>query len=210
MGLTPTSFRRTKKYKFREYNWFREIFNVQSSILYCKIFKLRIGRNLTLFYILLWSFQTIVNLVSCLFYFILFFKKRKKKEEEEEANLGLMIAPKFFESQKQNFCHVIKPLTCFLPLMHWWLLQNSWFFYVWCSLYDFGSLWVSFQDCPLACQLPSHFLVNFLLKASHAYFSLLYLSWALLANILVVPTHFITLFFRLPWPIYYLDRKSVV
>ena len=23
MGLTPTSFRRTKKYKFREYNWFR-------------------------------------------------------------------------------------------------------------------------------------------------------------------------------------------
>ena len=35
------------------------------------------------------------------------------KEEEEEANLGLMIAPKFFESQKQNFCHMIKPLTCF-------------------------------------------------------------------------------------------------
>ena len=88
--------------------------------------------------------------------------------------------------------------------MHWWLLQNSWFFYVWCSLYDFGSLWVSFQDCPLACWLPSHFLVNFLLKASHAYFSLLYLSWDLLANILAVPTHFITLFFGLPRPIYYL------
>ena len=70
-----------------------------------------------------------------------------------------------------------------LPLMHWWLLQNSWFFM--CDvLYDFGSLWVSFQDCPLACRLPSHFLVNFLLKASHAYFSFLYLSWDLLANIL--------------------------
>ena len=26
----------------------------------------------------------------------------KKEEEEEEANLGLMIAPKFFESQKKN------------------------------------------------------------------------------------------------------------
>ena len=91
-----------------------------------------------------------------------------------------------------------------LPLMHWWLLQNSWFFYVWCSLYDFGSLWVSFQDCSLACRLPNHFLVNFLLKASHAYFSLLYLSWDLLANIFAVPTHFITLFFGLPRPIYYL------
>ena len=95
--------------------------------------------------------------------------KIKKEKKEEEVNLGLMIAPKFFESQNQNFCHVIKPLTCSLPLMHWWLLQNSWFFYVWCSLYDFGSLWVSFQNCPLACQLPSHFLVNFLLKASHSY-----------------------------------------
>ena len=88
--------------------------------------------------------------------------------------------------------------------MHWWLLQNSWIFYVWCSLYDFGSLWVSFQDCPLACWLPSHFLVNFLLKAPHSYFSLFYLSWDLLANILAVPTHFITLFFGLPRPIYYL------
>ena len=63
---------------------------------------------------------------------------------------------------------------------------------------------MSFQDCPLSCRLPSHFLVNFLLKASHAYFSLLYLSWALLANILVVPTHFITLFFGLPRAIYYI------
>ena len=62
---------------------------------------------------------------------------------------------------------------------------------------------MSFQDCPLACRLPSHFLVNFLLKASHAYFSLLYLSWALLANILAIPTHFIMLFFGLPRPIYY-------
>ena len=116
MGLPPTS-RRTKKYKSREYKWFREIFNVQSSILHCKTFKLRIGRHLTWFYILLWSFQTIVNLVSCL----LFFKKKKEKKKEErkkerkkeEVNLGLMIAPKFFESQNQNFCHVIKPLTCF-------------------------------------------------------------------------------------------------
>ena len=56
----------------------------------------------------------------------------------------------------------------------------------------------------MAYRLPSHFLVNFLLKASHAYFSLLYLSWALLANILAVPTHFIMLFFGLPQPIYYL------
>ena len=47
MGLTPTSFRRTKKYKFREYKWFREIFNVQSSILPCKTFKLRIGRDIS-------------------------------------------------------------------------------------------------------------------------------------------------------------------
>ena len=46
MGLTPTSFR-TKKYKFWEYNWFRGIFNVQSSNLNCKTFKLRIGRHLT-------------------------------------------------------------------------------------------------------------------------------------------------------------------
>ena len=63
---------------------------------------------------------------------------------------------------------------------------------------------MSFQDCPLACWLSSHFLVNFLLKASQAYFSLLYLSWALLTDILVVPAHFITLFFGLPRPIYYL------
>ena len=49
-------------------------------------------------------------------YLFIYFKKKRKneeKKEEEEANLGLMIAPKFFESQKQNFCHVIKPLTCF-------------------------------------------------------------------------------------------------
>ena len=40
-------------------------------------------------------------------------KRRKKERKKEEANLGLMIAPKFFESQNQNFCHVIKPSTCF-------------------------------------------------------------------------------------------------
>ena len=50
----------------------------------------------------------------------------------------------------------------------------------------------------------AHLLVNFLLKASQTHFSLLYLSWALLANIPIVPAHFIMSFFRLPQPIYYL------
>ena len=46
--------------------------------------------------------------------------------------------------------------------------------------------------------------MNFLFQASHAYFSLLYLSQTLLANILVVPAHFIASFFGLPQAIYYL------
>ena len=50
----------------------------------------------------------------------------------------------------------------------------------------------------------AHPFVNFLLKASQTHFSLLYLSWALLANIPAVPTHFITSFFGLPRSIYYL------
>ena len=49
----------------------------------------------------------------------------------------------------------------------------------------------------------THFLVNFLLKASQSHFSILFLSWALLANIPTVLAHFIKSFFGLPWPIYY-------
>ena len=51
--------------------------------------------------------------------------------------------------------------------------------------------------------VPTHFFINLLLRASLAHFPYLYLFWALLANILIVPTHLIISFLRLPWPIYF-------
>ena len=51
--------------------------------------------------------------------------------------------------------------------------------------------------------VPAHFFINLLLRASLAHFPYLYLFWALLANILIVPTHLIISFLRLPWPIYF-------
>ena len=65
-------------------------------------------------------------------------------------------------------------------------------------------LYPSFASCFVVGLWLVHFLVNFLFQASHAYFSLLYLSQTLLANILVVPAHFIASFFGLPQAIYYL------
>ena len=65
-------------------------------------------------------------------------------------------------------------------------------------------LYPSFTSCFVVGLWLVHFLVNFLFQASHAHFSLLYLSQTLLANIPVVPTHFIASFFGLPQTIYYL------
>ena len=65
-------------------------------------------------------------------------------------------------------------------------------------------LYPSFTSCFVVGLWLVHFLVNFLFQASHAHFSLLYLSRTLLANIPVVPTHFIASFFGLPQAIYYL------
>ena len=53
----------------------------------------------------------------------------------------------------------------FLPLLPSFLLFTATYFYItyYCGIYHFcpstafGSLWVSFQDCPLACQLPSQY-----------------------------------------------------
>ena len=46
--------------------------------------------------------------------------------------------------------------------------------------------------------VPAHFFINLLLRASLAHFSYLYLFWASLANIPVVPAHFTTSFLELP------------
>ena len=51
--------------------------------------------------------------------------------------------------------------------------------------------------------VPTYFFINLLLRASLVQFPHLYLFWALLANIHVVPTHFIISFLKLSRPIYF-------
>ena len=51
--------------------------------------------------------------------------------------------------------------------------------------------------------VPTYFFINLLLRASLVQFPHLYLFWALLANIHVVPTHFIISFLKLSQPIYF-------
>ena len=73
------------------------------------------------------------------------------------------------------------------------------------ACYSFTSFFISCYPMGLqanAPAAPTHFFIHLLLKASLAYFSHLYLFWALLANIAAMPTHFTASFLEFPWPVY--------
>ena len=74
------------------------------------------------------------------------------------------------------------------------------------ACYSFTSFFISCYPMGLqanAPAAPTHFFIHLLLRASLAHFSHLYLFWALLANIAIVPTHFTASFLKFPWPVYF-------
>ena len=74
------------------------------------------------------------------------------------------------------------------------------------ACYSFTTLFISGYLVGLWVDAPAmlaHFFINLLLRASLTHFPHLYLFWALLANILVVPVHFTTSFLRLSRLIYF-------
>lgn len=92
---------------------------------------------------------------------------------------------------------LLSPFSSLRPWASWLLLLLYHFTMPAITLpsFRFVGLWVA---------VSAYFPVNFLLKASQTHFSHLFLSWALLANILVVQAHFIILFLGFSLPIYYL------